>query len=272
MAAGLQDVLGEDVFITYHPRGSHGSSMSFHDDDWLTMNMWQSGHMERDAPFWDRITADFHRLPHKPVLDGEPCYEDHPVNPYTREWKPEYGWLEAYDARKAAYRHVFAGACGHTYGHHSVWQMTAPTRPPINHARLHWDEALDRPAAQQMQHLKKLMLSRPFFTRIPDQDMLLDRPEDRSQHMQATRDNEGRYAMIYVPNAGQSVHVDTRVLSGQQVRACWYDTRSGTSQEIDVLPRDDSVRFTSPPGDGESDWVLVLDDPSQGFAAPGTTA
>jgi hypothetical protein len=61
-------------------------------------------------------------LPSKPVLDAEPNYEDHPVNPWPK-WNPENGYYRDYHVRKQTYRSVFAGACGVTYGHHSVWQF-----------------------------------------------------------------------------------------------------------------------------------------------------
>ena len=51
-------------------------------------------------------------------MDGEPNYEDMPVH-----MRPENGYLGAYDARKAAYWALFAGAHGHTYGANGVFQF-----------------------------------------------------------------------------------------------------------------------------------------------------
>src|SRR3546814_20548523 len=63
---------------------------------------------------------------------------------------------------------------GHTYGENSVMQMYVPGRDkPAYGAELHWEEALDAPAASQMRHLKRLMLSRPYFERVPDQSLIL---------------------------------------------------------------------------------------------------
>ena len=36
------------------------------------------------------------------------------------------------DVRRPLYWNLFTGAFGHTYGHHSVWQMWTPERKPIN--------------------------------------------------------------------------------------------------------------------------------------------
>src|SRR3546814_12493071 len=63
---------------------------------------------------------------------------------------------------------------GHTYGEHSVMQMYVPGRDkPAYGAELHWEAALDAPAASQMRHLMRLILSRPHFDRVPDQSLIL---------------------------------------------------------------------------------------------------
>ena len=66
-----------------------------------------------------KTREDYDRTPAKPVIDGEPIYEDHPVS-----FKPDnLGHSTAADVRRPLYWDLFSGACGHTYGHHSVWQM-----------------------------------------------------------------------------------------------------------------------------------------------------
>ncbi len=268
MAQGITEGAGFKPLFTYHPMGGTSSSAVLHDADWLDMNMLQSGHTLMDAPNWDMIRADYERVPIKPVLDGEPNYEHHPVDPYLRPWKPEYGRFTEYDVRKQAYRAVFAGACGHTYGSHSVWQMWSPKHAPTTFPSPAWDEAIYGPGAQQMVHLKSLMLSRPYFTRIPAPDLLPDvpmtslhvDPEDRinatrAAHPVATRDSEGRYGLVYFPLAGQSLRVDLRLLR-DNVRAAWFDPRRGVSHPLGTHPRE-VVTFVSPIAG--PDWVLTLD-------------
>ncbi len=99
--------------------------------------MLQSGHGQWDSPNHQMIEADYARTPAKPCLDGEPCYEDHPVN-----WKPELGYFGAYDARKAAYRAVFSGAMGHTYGANGIFQFWKGGQPDHFSARTPWEDAL----------------------------------------------------------------------------------------------------------------------------------
>lgn len=127
------------------------------------MNMIQSGHGGgHDVPTWAMITRDYQLSPAKPVIDAEPNYEDHPINPWPK-YDPRNGYYRAYDVRKQLYRSVFAGACGVTYGHHSVWQFYSPREEKINYADRYWTNALDRPAAYQAGYLKKLIESRPYL-------------------------------------------------------------------------------------------------------------
>ena len=270
MAEGIRSVAGASAFMTYHPRGGRSSAMTFHTDEWLTMNMWQSGHLAPDVPNWEQIAQDYARLPVKPVLDGEPNYEDHPINPYTRQWEPAMGYFSEHDARKQAYRAVFAGACGHTYGHHSIWQMYAPGRPPCSFPAMTWDEAILRPGGAQMVHLKRLMLSRPYWSRIPDQVLLASGEGEGARHVRATRDAGGSYALIYIPEPGQTVSVSLRPFAGKTLHAWWYDPRSGFPSPLGVVEAGDGsdvATFTTP--EHGPDWVLVLDDTAQQFPLPG---
>jgi hypothetical protein len=191
MALGIRTGAGDHgpILMSYHPCGGRGSAQAFHDDDWLDVNMWQSGHHRQDTPNWEMIAADYRRTPVKPVLDGEPNYEDHPINPWP-SWNPENGYFRDYDVRKAAYRSVFAGACGVTYGHHSIWQFYDPAkRQPVNHPWCDWQTALDRPGAFQVGFLRRLVESRPYLTRIPDQAVLVEGAGEGAEYAVATRDS-----------------------------------------------------------------------------------
>lgn len=267
LARGLARGDGGKHLMTFHPSGGQSSSAWFHEDSWLSFNMHQTGHRDRGAG-WERIEADYRRTPVKPVLDGEPLYEDHPIN-----FDPlKFGFSADWQVRRLAYWHVFAGACGHTYGCHNVWQMLAPGRNPISWAHHYWYESLDLWGASDMQHVKNLMLSRPYFTRIPDQDLLATAVGTDDEHLRATRDADGRYAFVYVP-LGQKLAVRLERLSGDSIRAWWYDPRHGTAAEIGQFARQDSPREFTPPIHGKgNDWVLVLDDAAQGFPPPGQRA
>jgi hypothetical protein len=256
MAAGIDAGAGRRVIKTYHPAGRKSSSAWLHAEEWLDFNMMQSGHGSgRSTPTWEMIAHDYALSPTKPVLDAEPNYEDHPINPWPA-WDPANGYFRDHDVRQQSYRAVFAGGCGITYGHHTMWQFSGDRYEAINHADRPWQDAIDRPAAGQMIHLRRLIESRPFFTRIPDQGLLLFDGGERGEYRTATRDSEGSYALVYLPTP-HPVSVRLGWAAGASVRAAWYNPRTGAAQEIGVFPTTQDVTFT-PPVDGP-DWVLTLD-------------
>jgi len=263
MAAGLRRGDEGRHLLTYHPTGGQSSSEWFHEDDWLSFNMIQSGHWARNNPNYGMIAADYARTPAKPCLDGEPCYEQIAI-----QFKPALGRFDDCDVRKAAYWAVFAGAHGHTYGANGIFQFHLPSRPGEFDAVTPWQEALSFPGAGQLRHLRALMESRPFLTRIPDQSLIAGDTGEGVHHVQATRDASGSYAMLYVPEAGRKVTVNTSKLSGKRLKAWWYDPRTGTAQaQKGEFPVGGKLEFTSPK-EGP-DWVLVLDDAARRFGPPG---
>jgi hypothetical protein len=206
----------------------------------------------------------------KPTLDMEPCYEDHPVNPWDGKWTRQRGYFTAYDVRARIYRGVFAGACGVTYGHHQIWQFLNPELyKPINPGDtiIGWQKASLSEAATQMQHLKKLMLSRPYFSRVAAPE-IISSPVGTSyvDLVYATADKEGSYAMIYLPQ-NSPVNIDLGKISGKTKNIWWYDVRTGKATATKAV-RGSSAQSFIPPREGK-DWVLVIDDASKKFAAPG---
>jgi len=258
MAAGIDEGAGFRTLKTYHPMGGHSTSEWLHGEGWLDFNMMQSGHGGgRDNPAWEMIERDYALAPAKPTLDGEPNYEDHPVNPWPK-WDPRNGYYRDHDVRKQLYRSVFAGGCGVTYGHHFIWQMWDKGRGVNNNGEEHipWHEAIDRPGAAQVRHLRTLMEEGPFLTRIPDQGMIVSDPGKGATHVRATRDAQGARALVYLPQP-KPVTVETKVISGGKLFARWFSPVDGEYVDIGRYPADGPRTFT-PPGH-RPDWVLVLD-------------
>jgi hypothetical protein len=271
MARGLRRGDQRAHLITFHPSGGNGSAAWFHDADWLDFNMRQNGHVAEFTGRYDQTRVDYNRTPVKPVLDGEPLYEGHPVSFDAAK----LGYSLAADVRRPLYWDLFSGAFGHTYGHHSVWQMWTPARKPVNNPLMSWTEAVNQPGAKQMQHARALLESRPFLTRVPDQDLLVTNaiptvmPGAGRYHFAATRDSAGSCAMVYAP-VGRSFTVRLEKISGRRVKAWWFNPRNGEATSLGAYDKKEETEF-SPPDAGELlDWVLVLDDAAQNFPPPGT--
>lgn len=265
MAAGIiAGVGGKDkALMTFHPQPSSsnegGSAKWFHHDEWLDFNMFQTGHC-REIPVWDHIQYAYNLKPVKPVLDGEPLYEDHPVCFNAKD----LGTSSAYDVRKAAWLDVFAGAFGHTYGCHDIWQMYAPHRQGVNGPHFPWYVAIDLPGAGQMQFLRRLIESRPMFDRVPDQSLVND-ARNANDRIQATRGKD--YIFVYSAQ-GKKFTLNTGKISGRQLVAHWYDPRNGELKEAGKFDKKAQQEFTPPSSGYGKDWVLIVDDASKGYKLP----
>jgi hypothetical protein len=178
MANGIIDATNHQCFISYHPWGESSSTSFWTNENWLDMNMLQSGHACRDIQVWEWINRDRNLQPAKPILDGEPNYEDHPVN-----WNDKNGYFRAYDVRKQTYRSVFAGGCGVTYGNQCMWQFYSKREEKIAFAERYWTEALNRPGAYQVGYLKHLIESRPMLNHIPDSTIIVEGQGLKGEHM-----------------------------------------------------------------------------------------
>lgn len=268
MAAGLEEGLGRKPVVLFHPQGGPESSSVFlHAEPWLSINGMQSGHGGgHDSPVWEWIARDFALAPAKPTMDIEPNYEDHPYNPWPR-WDPSTGYFRDHDVRKQVWRSVLAGGCGVTYGHHAIWGFVGPRNDVINHADRDWVDATHRPGGRQMTYLRRLVESRPYFDRVPDQGLLVGDAGQGGRHVRAARDAAGTYAFVYVPTSDQDVTVDLARLRARRLRAWWYDPRTGFGTLLGEIEGGGPRGFRTPPYG--PDWVLVLEDPAAGYAPPG---
>lgn len=268
MVLGLAEGLGERPLCIYHPQGGEfSSSEQLPHAGWLDIHAMQSGHGGgHDVPVWRSIARDAALVPPKPTLDIEPNYEDHPYNPWP-SWDPATGWFRDHDVRKQCYRSVFAGACGVTYGHQAVWQFASLRNGVINFADRDWTDALHRPGARQMLLLRRLMESRPAFTRIHDPGLAAQQHDTPgANRIVATRDREGTYALVYFPAQDLAARIDLSALRSTRVAAWWYDPRTGARLPLGLFQAVGGQVFTSPPYG--PDWVLMLEDPACGYPAP----
>jgi hypothetical protein len=245
------------TLMTFHPKGgNHSSSERLHGEPWLDFNMIQTT-TSRDFANYKTVERDYAKTPVKPTFDSEVAYEaSHSLGGSTKE--PPMPRISPWEVRRAAYWNVFAGGFGHTYGHRSYIRWTLKGEKLKFGAETPWYEALEAPGALQMGHLKRLLLSRPFLKRVPDQGLIDGEAGAGREHKRATR-GDG-YALVYLP-AGGSVRVKHGFAA---VRAWWFDPRDGSAKEAAG-----TAEFQAPTSGEGQDWVLVVDDAARAFPPPG---
>lgn len=291
MAEGIQTGDEGRNLITYHPRGTATSAFWFHNEPWLDFNMYQSGHERFNRVY--TYAEDMYMLhPVKPFIDGEPAYEDIAVrfwefmdfSKYSRERVPDgvldeqgliadkshfkKGFITDFDVRVHAYWNFLAGACGYTYGNNAIWQMYKPGGEIAIPALTGWREAMDRPGAQDMSHVRALFESRPFNLLIPDQSLVFGVNREDNQHIRAGGSKDNSYAFIYLA-MGQDVQVVMDKFEGEEVIAWWFNPRNGKAEKIDEF-KGSGIQTFSPPTNGKTnDWLLVIDKVVAEYDTPG---
>jgi hypothetical protein len=252
MAEGLAEGDGGRHLMTYHPQGRESSARYFHDAAWLDFNMHQSGHGEKDYPNFKDTLNDAKREPTKPTLDAEPCYEDISIG-----FKPENGWFGAFEARRAAYWSVLAGGLGHTYGHHSIWQMWAPGVPGALEPRTPWQEALFYPGAYQMGYMKSLFDTLPWTQLRPADSLLVEGSQQGADAIRVAATAHAEAVVAYTP-FGVNFSLN---LTAVPTTGYWFNPRNATRIPLSTLPIAAGTSLFDPPADAQrgNDWVLVLE-------------
>lgn len=263
--------------MTYHPRGRYTSAKWWSKAEWIDFHTYQSGHRaygqrmgnkvysipdNTEEDCWMYVDSTWAYKPIKPVLDSEPSYEDIPVGlhfPDGPRWK-------ASDVRRYAYWDVFAGACGHTYGHNAIMQMHSPGKA-VAYASTSkaWYEAQQDSGYTQMKYLKALMLSLPYFDRIPDQSIVYSGNGTRYDRLAATR---GKDFLLVYNYTSRDMNVDLTKVSGKKKNVWWMDCQTGAITFLgtfgngkETFKAQKSPHSTLPVNDG----VLIAIDSTKGY-------
>jgi hypothetical protein len=264
--------IDQEHLMTFHPFGRTSSVRWFNDAAWLDFNMFQSGHRRYDQTRGDgdnlaeasvaednwRYVDEALALPTvKPILDAEPSYEDIPQGLHDTS---EPRWTAA-DVRRYAYWSVFAGSCGHTYGHNSVMQMYRPGLTPAYGAATTWYDALNALGRNQMKFLKELILKFPYFERIPAQDVIVGENGTRYERLIATRGSD--YLLVYNYTC-RKMTVDLNKIAGKTKSVWILNAKTGEYSSLGGVKSQSSFTPTIP-ASVDGDFVLIAFDATKNY-------
>jgi hypothetical protein len=202
-----------------------------------------------------KLLADYNRKPVWPFFLIETSYEG------------EHNASEV-QLRRQAYWSVLCGGFGHVFGNNPIWHFDGPTLFPVNKT---WQESLDLPGSVGMMHWGRLFRSRPWYELVPDQDHQLVTDGlgefNGMDYLAAGRTPDGHTAIAYLPTR-RTITVDMGKMAGQNVRAWWFNPRSGQASDAGDFPTTGPQQLTPPT---EGDWVLVLDGATLNLPPPGSS-
>ncbi|QGN32893.1 DUF4038 domain-containing protein [Microlunatus sp. Gsoil 973] len=196
-ADGIREVVGSSQLITFHPREASKDDVGA--ADWMDFDLIQSGHHGWAPPNYQLIEQLIAQRPQRPVIDGEPNYEAHPV--MDPRWRASGDWtFTDADARRAVYHSVFAGAAGHVYGANGSYQfLVGGQADPVHGGTGDWREALQLPGARQVAAAVRLFGELQISEWEPRQDLLTARIGSRAGHVRAMARRDRTAVAVYAP-------------------------------------------------------------------------
>ncbi len=209
----------------------------FHTSDWLSFDMYQSGHNGGDAVRQsERATdmpADILALtPRKPIINGEAIYEG------------DLGG--AYGVRRTAWLSFLSGAVGYTAGINQVYKWTEDVTAKMN-----------VPSSDQISLLARSLGTTSWWNLEPAPWRILNQPQDRARLMAFALMKDHALGLGYLPG-NESINLNLEVRQ-PRYNMLWINPATGswcegstiaTSREVDLKPPD------------ARDWVLLLAQPS----------
>ena len=258
-ARNLKSASGGRHLATIHPHG-WGSSFDYFDNttDWLDFHMYQSSHTTGGDHTWGAAYHGYGMQPSKPIVNGEPNYEDifynlwlpgDTVHPHTFR-------VEANFVRQAVYESVLSGSTvGVTYGANGVWQWHTPDQPGTHDPRFYVDSAWKFLGSGQMTIMRGIMEEVEWYRTVPRKERVVRKQTLEDEFVSvAERDS---LLISYIPIHTTSVTYDLsrmpKGLQGSFVSVVDTNVRI----PIDVSSIDSIGTLTNYPPD-TADWVVLF--------------
>ncbi|MBR9699920.1 DUF4038 domain-containing protein [Candidatus Woesearchaeota archaeon] len=227
------------ILVTAHTSRNREAAVDYN-EPWLDVT-----NTYTDCDTIERLTkSDYDRTTVRPYFHIEGWYEgEHSTPPSCLVGQALYPLL--------------GGAIGHMFGNNPIW--------PFNSG---WDgsSGIESPGSYMMGHVADLMNSRQWGSFVPDysHSIVTSGNFDINGDYVAAASN-GETVMVYTPSTA-SFTVDMSQISGSTAQAWWYDPWTGSVTDLGTFSTSGTQSFSAPQGS----FVLVLDDASKGFGAPGS--
>ena len=255
VALGIQD---KDTHHLHTVELDYEVSGSLDDANWAPIISLNASYTY--YPSYAQVLKDYNRSNFLPVVMIESDYEFEQNSTSAILRRQEY-WSN------------LSGAAGQLYGNLFTWTFKSG-----------WKTNLDSSGAVQMAYVKALFEPRAWYNLVPDQNHTVviagygtfdasttegNRYVMTSDFVAAGRTPDGSLVLAYLPTL-RTVTVNMTTLSGS-VAAQWYDPSRGVYTPIEGYPFTNSGKRAFTPlgnnGDGDGDWILVLETGSSSRAA-----
>jgi hypothetical protein len=243
--------------VTMHPGGMQWVWKEFIEEKWYGFIGYQSGHGDDDKSLkWiteGPLTDDWAKLPHRPVINLEPPYENHLAYHSKKPHSPE-------NVRRAVYWSLLcAPTAGVTYGGHGVWGWDDGTKPPTDHPTtgvpLPWQKALTMPGAEQMAHVISFFSTIDWWKLRPAPVVVVNNPGVQSppKYIAGAKSDDKDLMVVYVPE-DRTVEIKLDSMPSSP-NVSWINPRTGEKSPAVAVVTANTCQFPTP---AEGDWILFM--------------
>ncbi len=239
--------------VALHPGGASWIGEVYAREPWVDIIGYQSGHnaSEKTVNFINKgpISAVWHQLPPRPVINMEPLYEE--TNPS----------LTATDIRNASYWSILnLPTAGITYGAHGLWPWLRDGEKILNHRQTgegisRWHQSIKLPGSVQVGYLSKFIQRLEWWNLKPASGLLAEQPGDKAfnRFISLSRTDDGQTIVAYVPkpNPVRLYNFNREVYEGQ-----WFNPASNQTSHATITGKNGIMEIVPPAG--AEDMVLVL--------------
>ena len=235
-----------ESLITMHM--GTGAGPHFHAADWLSFDMFQSGHnggdKKRQSELAIKMPAEILSLtPRKPIINGEAIYEG------------DLGG--AYDVRRTAWLSFLSGAMGYTAGINQVygWEEDAVAKMNV-------------PSSDQVALLGRILRAVPWWQLEPAPALILNQPENPAKWVAFALTTDKKLGIGYLP-ANESICLNLQENENGQKQSdaktgmyplyevLWISPISGEWHKGTTITPSQKTELKAP---DSRDWIVLLAD------------
>ena len=255
---------GNRQLMTLHPKGHH-SSLDYFDNttSWIDFNMYHSSHTAKNDYTYEAALEGYKAQPTKPVINGEPCYEDI----YHNLWQPgdtteaHTFRIQPRHVRQAVYESVLSGSImGVAYGANGIWQWHKGDLWASHRPRYKVLSAMHFAGSRHMGIMKSLLQEYDWHKLKPAPGNILD----YSGKQKVMMAHNQKVMLMYSPTGNETFKVkipENNILESVH----FYDPTTGKLVEnVKVNDTENGNRFVRKSGNqlqvtnpDTTDWVLA---------------
>ena len=213
--------------LTVHMVGGMATPDVANEKPWLSFHMYQSGHSRKSAANARRQGAVARSLaPVRPVLNGEPCYEnirigDDGGRTSDRAYVRTVEWVSV----------LSGGNAGLTFGNHGLWPWHREETAyafALYGEPMPWETALRSEGGADAARLKTFIAALPWWALEPT-ELAAAEPAPAELAASATRDGE-----VLAAYAASPCRLTATLPEGDEYEGVWFDPATGRTAQATV--------------------------------------